>query len=821
MIVPPEGPLDAKIILVGEAPGDEENKTGRPFIGSAGKELDRLLARAGITRGECYVLNVVREQPKDNNIALFLSARRPAKDRLDNYTQDEQGMWVTREYLLYKEMLLRDLERASGKVVVVMGGTALYALTGLKGIEKHRGSMYTHSRLPGKIIIPTIHPSASLRMFIYKYYILFDLQRAMQTQANSDISLLKRALLTSPTFEQTMAYLNECFTYKRIGFDIETIRTAICGKFQDWEMSCFSVSKNKLSSMCIPLMRENRDSYFTPQQELAVMSKLKQLLEDPEIAIIIQNAMFDVSFELRKCGIITRNIHDTMIAQGILLPDFPKGLGFLCSIYTNEPFYKDDGKQHTKYGSTLKKFWEYNAKDSIVLHEILDKLLVQLEQQGNLETYEATRRLLHPLLFMQARGIRMDTEGMANQAVLLKAEAEGLQSELDILCRHPLNPNSPKQVKEYFYTEKKQTPYRTKGRVTCDEKALTRLANKGFKEATLILAIRRTLKLKNTYMSMTLDEDDRLRCSANPVGTVTGRLATGKTIFGTGGNMQNLPKKFKKFLLADDGYVLYDIDLSQAENRIVAMIAPEPRMKDAFARGQDVHSLTGALISGQDYEQVKAHHDADIFADIGAGNKSWRFWGKQSNHALNYGLGAPSFSLRMEIPLHDAEFIRNKYLEVYPGVRQYHNWVKAQLMETRILTNILGRRRKFMLISFQRGRQSEFETAYAQIPQSSVADIINRRGLIPVYENQDTYGHVELLNQVHDSIVLQMPISIGWEEHARCLLALKNSLEQPLIWRGETFMIPAEIAMGLNNGEMVEVEAEPGSLEAGYEELVG
>jgi len=185
------------------------------------------------------------------------------------------------------------------------------------------------------------------------------------------------------------------------------------------------------------------------------------------------------------------------------------------------------------------------------------------------------------------------------------------------------------------------------------------------------------------------------------------------------------------------------------------------------------------------------------------GHDGERFWGKRANHSLNYGLGYKTFALRFGIMERDANFIIGKYHQAYPGVRQYHQWVQEELrLHNRTITNLFGTKRLFM----ERWGDSLFKEAYSFIPQSTVADKINEHGLIEVYYDQHKYHHVELLNQIHDSIVFQIPVSIGWESHAKILLAIKEKLETPLSWRGREFIIPADLSIGSNMKDMENVE---------------
>ena len=109
------------------------------------------------------------------------------------------------------------------------------------------------------------------------------------------------------------------------------------------EMTCISFAYAPDMVISIPFIGEDGD-YFTPPQEAEILLAIARILEDPTIPILGQNLVFDCHYMLRKYGIKTTNIHDTMVAQKTLLPDYPVGLHFICSLYTDLPYYKDDGK---------------------------------------------------------------------------------------------------------------------------------------------------------------------------------------------------------------------------------------------------------------------------------------------------------------------------------------------------------------------------------------------------------------------------------------------------------------------------------------------
>lgn len=816
--IPDYGSPNAKIALVGECPGVTEQAKKEPFVGTAGKLLNRLLVSAGIPREECFITNTVPIYASEG-ISRWL-------------TYNSRGTpQPTADFLMYKEQLLTKLRQSRANVIVPLGKTALYAITGETAITARRGSITTNPALPGKKILPTIHPAAALRNYTYTYYMAYDFQKLSRESEYAEVRLPERELIISPTFEQCVDYLRACLTSSCVAFDIETTRTKkYKSGFQDWEISCLSLSYSKDHAICIPFLDKNRNDYFIPPQEMVIWRLLWKLLTSQNVSKILQNGMFDASFIARKYGTKEQPFYihpmdDTMVAQGILTPGFQKDLGFLCSLYTDEPYYKDDSKQHTKFDAS-DTFWEYSAKDSLVLMEIWPKQMALLKRQGNVETYEAATQVMQSLLRMQARGMAVDTLGLTMSSESIGGNIKKLQKELNVMAGKELNANSPPQLKQYFYVTKGAPPItktvivdgvKTKV-LTTDENAMKTLALR-YPEAKIIVDIRKLRKLKGTYIDIVLDptdpedehSDQRLCTSFNPVGTVTGRLSSSKTIFGTGGNMQNLPSIFKSYITADPGYVLYEVDYSQAENRIVAYCGPEPKMIEAFETGKDVHSLTGALISGLDYETVKQQAKDKIPCEVGDGTKTWRDWGKRSNHALNYGMGDKRFGEYADVTRKVASVLKQKYHHAYPGVRQYQSWIEAQLRKDRTITNPLGRKRKF----FERWGDSRlFEQAYAHFPQSTVADLINRRALIPL-QTEPIFSPAEVLNQIHDSVLLQLPISLGFHMHARLLAALKTAMEYPITWRSKEFSIPVDIKMGLNAGNCVEtgIEKDAGNLE--------
>ena len=796
-LVPPSGNPEAKLVICGEQPGFHEihNKPRpMPFVGPAGHGLNACLQMAGISRNEIYLTNVIKEGDHPLNYYIDLDSR-------GKYTISQDG-WT------YIKELGEELAALSPNIVVAMGNIALLALTNRVGITKWRGSVLESELVPGLKVIPTFHPATFIPPkfnFLNKPLIVFDLKRAVNEMSSPKINRTLRHVYIKPNFEQSIGWLDHCYALGLknmvIDIDIEVLNE---------EVDCFAVAILPTETMSIPLRDHNGD-YLSPEQELAVMRRLGHILEDERIAKRGANFIFDTQFLLRRYGFRPRGrLHCTQIAQKIALPDYPAGLDFVTSMHTDIPYYKQDGKKWMKMGTgSWEQWWNYNGMDTLATAAAHPHQIDDLRSQGNELTYERQCKLIPPLIYMMERGIRVDTEGIVAQKEKEEKRLITLTEEFHKLVGRPINVNSPKQLMEYFYGDLKIQPYKsrnTKGQwtQTIDVDALKRIARRGFGGAKIMLEIRGLSTRLSRYLDVgKVDPDGRYRSAYKPVGAETGRLSSGETIFGTGGNQQNWPHDLLRYFLFDEGYIGYSFDLSQIENRIVAYVGGIVPMIDAFESGIDLHRLTTALIFGIPYDEVS---DEAGSSPLGDGKHSQRFWGKKANHGLNYDLGYKSFALYYELPESEAKAVVDSYHRAYPGVRQgYHAYVRSQLMKDRTLTNLFGRVRLFMgpvIPAPPLIRESDCHTtykeAYAQIPQSTTADKINEQGIEYIYYNQEIFHPVELLNQIHDSIGFQIHLSIPWRQHAEILLSIKRSLETPLEWMGNRFVVPADLAIGFN-----------------------
>ena len=316
-IVPGVGPKDAKIVIIGEAPGSYENSQLKPFVGPAGSVLEQCLHAAGLIRSEVYITNVVKVQPKGNLIDPFFNSTK------GTFTECGKD-WL--------DILYEELDNLSPNVIVACGAVAFAALTGHSKILKLRG--YLFEPLPSvncAKVLPTIHPAACLRgQYIYRHLIAADLKKAKAESLFPELKRPERQLVYDfSDVTEVLEWLNYYERAPIVSFDIEVI---------NYEMACIAFSSEPNLSCAIPIAgRWNID------EEALIWRGIQRVLGNPLSTKVAQNAIFDIQFLLYRCGItVAGSIHDTMIAHSIMYPELQKGLGFLGSIYCgSQEYWKD------------------------------------------------------------------------------------------------------------------------------------------------------------------------------------------------------------------------------------------------------------------------------------------------------------------------------------------------------------------------------------------------------------------------------------------------------------------------------------------------
>ena len=358
---------------------------------------------------------------------------------------------------------------------------------------------------------------------------------------------------------------------------------------------------------------------------------------------------------------------------------------------------------------------------------------------------------------------------------------------------HLVNPRSPDQLKKVFYEELNYYVYKKKGKPTTNDDALTKMIRRYDSEpARLVKRLRETGKELNTYVKMKIDPDDRVRTTYLVSGTYTGRLASRKTFFGTGANLQNIPKSpFRRLFVPDhDDYIFIEGDLAGADAMVVAYESGDPGLINVFESGADYHSTNAMNIHGL-HDQVPDPNHVTKY-DVPAEKRGTA---KTIGHAANYGTSAFTVSMILEVPKGKAQELLNTYYRSYPGIKDWHRQIQEELSKDRTLTTCFGRKCQF----FGAWGDNIFRDAYAYKPQSSVGDVIHK-GFINLYENLPEWSWVSMNN--HDSLVVQCPKS----ELHNIVALMKNFMEIPITVNGYNITIPVEFKWGENWYDLKGVE---------------
>lgn len=326
------GPKDAKIAIVGEAFGEQEALIGKPFQGYSGQELTRMLTEAGLARRECFLTSVFAFRPPNNDVSGLCGKKADVGG--EGYALPHLGKignYVLPEYLGELERLKNELEEVRPNIIIALGGTACWALLHTNGIGSLRGTVATGTLVQSKVL-PTYHPSAVLRNWAWRPIAIADLMKAKRESAFPDIRRPSRKILVNPTIAECYDWIARHLR-NETACDIET-------KYGMIEMIGFSADRS--NAMVIPFWdRAKGGNYWSsPALEKDARNIVKSILENPQIVKIFQNGLYDLQY-LFKEGFRPKNCsEDTMLLHHALYPELQKGLGFLGSIYTQEPAWK-------------------------------------------------------------------------------------------------------------------------------------------------------------------------------------------------------------------------------------------------------------------------------------------------------------------------------------------------------------------------------------------------------------------------------------------------------------------------------------------------
>jgi DNA polymerase-1 len=508
----------------------------------------------------------------------------------------------------------------------------------------------------------------------------------------------------------------------------------------------------------IPLEHGGGDMFAERPEQLPaalVLERLKPLLEDPAILKIGHNLKFDwVVFNRR--GICLGPYDDTLVMS------FNLDAGGL-----NSHALDDLAKKHLDHdciafkdlcGTGLKQIsfdkvpvaraTEYAAEDADVALRLWMRFRARLPFERATRVYEMVDRPMVAVVgAMEEGGVKVDREVLKSLSAEFNLQIAALEEHVcgEAGCKFTIG--SPQQLGDILFNKMGLSGGRKgkSGTWSTDVTELERLSREGVPIAQLVLDWRQLTKLKSTYTDALQEqinkETGRVHTSYSLSGAQTGRLAS------TDPNLMNIPirteigRRIRDAFIAEPGFVMLSADYSQIELRLAAHICDVPQLKEAFARGEDIHNMTAVELFGE-------------------ANRDTRASAKTINFAILYGISRWGLAGRLGITADEAQAMIDRYFERFPGISRYIADTLSEVRETGHSTTLFGRKTHFPRIKskIQHERQGAERAAINAPIQGMAADIIKRAmaRMGPALAAEGL-GRARMLLQVHDELVFEVP----------------------------------------------------------------
>ena len=389
-----------------------------------------------------------------------------------------------------------------------------------------------------------------------------------------------------------------------------------------------------------------------------------------------------------------------------------------------------------------------SARRAAAVAKLVHPLSEALAARGMSKLYdEVERPLVRVLALMEEAGVRVDVDRLRELSSELASEAKRLEAEIQHLAGVQFVVNSTPQLREVLFDKLGLTPQKkTKTGYSTDAQTLEKLRGE-HPIVEALLRYREVEKLRSTYGESLLAEvapDGRIHATFNQTVARTGRLSSDQP------NLHNIPirseegRRFRECFLPAEGCRFLVADYNQIELRVIAHLAAEPSLIEAFRAGTDIHNLTATRIYGVGPQDVTI---------------AMRSKAKMVSYGLAYGMEAYGLAQRLAIPVEEASEIMKAYWAGFPKVREYMDRVVAEARSRGYTETLFGRRRLIPELQsnrYQVRAAGERQAMNAGI-QGLAADIF-KVALVRLDERLRVEGlRSRLVLQVHDEVILEVP----------------------------------------------------------------
>lgn len=843
-----EGPVDAEVIFVGEAPGRIENLRRRPFVGESGQLLRGTPARLGKQQFAGWLAAVGLDAD-----AVFLTnavRHRPFKNRTPRPPEIE----TCRKWL---DMEIQALPKA--RLIVALGGTALTALVGPtpSGITKMRGNLFQHAA-SGLPVLATFHPSYVMNRWEEEYTILRDLEKAVRILRGKEDTPALGNYQVIETLDQALAFRDDILrSWTMLHLDLET--TGL-----DWannEILCLGFSPGPEVSYILPLFGQHLTWLWSEEELATIAEDVLRPIMGSAVPKAGQNLKFDMHFLERRrdhpavhpdlvsvWGIPVANYtDDTMLAFHMVHEQRPHDLEHLRSIYTNMPMYE---AELPKYVPSKSKYsfanipnevlWAYQGGDTDCVARILPRIKEQFETGPDFPSVEWVYRnltipLTRPLMNMEKRGVFINQKRVAEtkkawDARIADAEARvracvpvKWRKKFEALLggKKEFNPGSDDHMRALLF-DHMHLPVPTDVRWSHGKEArIVRLTSKTGKvsldgvsreimikqspKAEIVRHLHEWKEWKHhrsvfltgttgkTGVMSHIQRDSRIHTSYRIDGAETGRISSSP-------NLQNIIKGvgIRELFAAVTGYTLLEIDYSQLELRVLAYIAQDELMLDLLEHG-DIHMETAVMISGISREVLEADLEKRTL---------WRDRAKGANFGVAYGATAYRLAKDNGVSIETAQKWLDAIFAKFTKLPRYFADCEREIKTLGYEENALGRRRRFWGVrsmrhtwNYNKQLRHQFREGYNFKVQSTGSEMLS---LVTIRLDADPWlaeHDIHMTMSVHDALYFEVPEAFVMEA-AKYIVDVFEAVPRELLgWH-----LPAEAKAGPSWGEETKLD---------------
>jgi DNA polymerase I-like protein with 3'-5' exonuclease and polymerase domains len=682
-----EGSLSGiKILFVSDFLRPDENALGVVLNDQRKSLIVNALNRAGVPESD-YAFTVMYP---------FM----PPGLNLSNVNEDQR--------VLARIACKKIINDSGANVIVPLGEHALNFITGLENINKqHCSILKVKAEFGDRKAIPLLHPEYVQRDYASQAYISFGCQRIKAESHSKNLELPDRKFLLSLdlSFEQIVDYLeNKVLKAPELSIDVETGRGLV-------NTHGFAISpKEAIAIDVLP-------SSYTPAQYHKLWSLIAKVLES-DIPKLAQNALYESQWA-SLYGIRLQNVSfETMWAMKLLHPTLDKGLDNVGRIYTRQPYWKDD---HSDWNNVRnwRDHLSYNCKDTCGTFEAKINMQADLEQRGLMPMFQNYMKLFQKAQKMTNEGLKISSELLEAARKDTERDIEQIQARFDEQTQKRLdrkvNINSPKQIKEMLKEIGIKIPTKA-GSETVNKEALAKLRKSNPKEELLkdLVKLSKLNSELDSYFNFNFDQDGRVRFSLDAVYNEFGEWGSSKNPFGSGFDLEMLPRKTKSCIVADEGCEFVEIRLNNFEQEYLALDSGDSRMIRLISAG----------------DSISAHLAASLFNKavgiINPRSAEFRIASMVLSEAA-YGVSARALATKL-MAFHDkyvSEVEAKRFIgivfELFPGLRKRQERIQYSIRTTRRLKNLLGRE----IVFYDRINDDLFKKAYQWGFRSLQADVLN------------------------------------------------------------------------------------------------